>query len=145
MTEQSSRIFPKYPIYIPSKGRAEQSLTAQCLDKDGIFFYLVVEPQEHDEYAERFGNTRVLTLPFRDRGSSIPARNWIMDHAINAGHERHWQLDDNIRRFYRRKSLHRFPCRAGIALGLTERFVDRYENVAIAGLQYKKFVADRMQ
>lgn len=130
---------PRYPIYIPSKGRAGVGLTAKCLQRDGIPFYLVVEPQEYDAYGAAFGCDHVLTLPFSNRGSVIPARNWIMEHSIAAGFERHWQLDDNIRVFYRLYRGERIPCESGIALAVCEDFADRYENIAIAGLNYKMF------
>jgi hypothetical protein len=131
---------PRYPIYIPSKGRYEKCLTAQCFDKDGVPFCLVVEPQERDEYVRRFGEARVLTLPFSNLGlGSIPARNWIKDHATAAGAERHWQFDDNISGVWRWWRGRRLYCRAGVALAACEDFVDRYENIAVAGLNYVMF------
>ena len=36
---------PRYPVYIPSKGRAEKCYTAQFMFDDGVPFYLVVEEQ----------------------------------------------------------------------------------------------------
>lgn len=140
MTE---RRMPRYPIYIPSKGRENDCMTARFLMKDGVPFRLVVEPQEHDRYTSIFGDERILILPFNNPGSVIPARNWIKDHSIAEGYERHWQLDDNIRgikRYYRHLRL---DCNAGVALAVTEDFVDRYENVAIAGLDYNMFTIFR--
>lgn len=131
---------PRYPIYVPSKGRSDRCLTAKFLIEDEVPFRLVVEPQERDQYAAAFGSERVLVLPFSNRGSVIPARNWIKEHATKEGHERHWQLDDNIRwvaRFYRRLRLR---CRSGVAFAAIEDFVDRYENVAIAGMDYTMFM-----
>lgn len=132
-------LLPRYPVYIPSKGRANACLTAKCLKKDGVPFRLVVEPQEFDAYAAAFGESCVIALPFSNRGSVVPARNWIMEHAIADGHARHWQLDDNIRIFYRLYRGERVPCDAGIALAVCEDFTDRYENIAISGLNYKMF------
>lgn len=137
----SDRALPRYPVYIPSKGRAATPLTARMLERDGVPFFVVVEPQERDEYARAVGAERVLVLPFSNLGQgSIPARNWIKDHATAAGHARHWQLDDNIeycRRLYRGKRIERD---SGVALRVVEDFADRYENVAIAGLNYTMFV-----
>jgi len=136
----ATKLLPRYPIYIPSKGRADACLTARCLDKDGVPFHLVVEPQERDAYVGRFGAERVHVLPFSNLGlGSIPARNWIWEHAKAAGGARHWNLDDNIRDFYRGHFGKRIYCAAGAALRITEDFVDRYENVAIAGLNYDMF------
>ena len=132
-------LLPRYPIYIPSKGRADRCLTAQFFVKDKVPFLLVIEPQEHDEYATIFGEKRILVLPFSDPGSVIPARNWIKKYAMAAGHHRHWQFDDNIYRIRRLFRGKRIPCVAGIALRVIEDFVDRYENIAIAGLNYTMF------
>ena len=133
---------PQYPVYIPSKGRWTHCLTAQCLARDGVPFSLVVEPEEEPMYAAVFGADRVLTLPFSNPGSVIPARNWIKAHAIASGAERHWQLDDNIRHFGRRWRAQRFYCAPGIALAAVEALTDRYENVAISGMNYYMFVPD---
>jgi len=131
---------PRYPIYIPSKGRAEHCTTALALNKDNVPFYLVIEQQEYDTYAKQFGEKCLLVLPFNNQGSVIPARNWIKDHATNDGHLRHWQLDDNIRDTYRMWKGKRLRCNADIAFRAAEDFVDRYENVAIAGLNYRWLV-----
>lgn len=134
---------PQYPVYIPSKGRADQCLTAKCLVKDGMLFHLVVEEQEHDQYAARFGEQNLLVLPFSNQGSVIPARNWIKEHATEAGYNRHWQLDDNIVHISRRWKAKRFYCDAGIALKVVEDFTERYKNIAISGLNYMMFAPDR--
>jgi len=136
--------FPtRYPIYIPSKGRhdEQQALTARFLIRDGVPFRVVVEPQEAEQYAALVGEERVLVLPFSNLGrGSIPARNWIMEHSIAEGHERHWQLDDNIRDVRWMREGDRIPCNAALGLGACEDFVDRYENVAVSGLNYQMFV-----
>ena len=139
------KFLPRYPIYIPSKGRFDICRTADFLIKDGVSFRLVVEPQEADEYCSRYGGERILVLPFRDRGSVIPARNWIKDHATAEGHERHWQLDDNIKQIYRWYGGKRIRCKSGPAFAAIEDFVDRYENVAIAGMNYTMFAVANLQ
>jgi hypothetical protein len=135
-------VLPRYPVYVPSKGRPDCCLTARELARDGVPFRLVVEPQEFDLYAARFGADRVCSLPFRDRGCVVPARNWIKDHAAAAGAARHWQLDDNMKGFYRRWKGQRLHCRSGIALAVVEDFADRYENVAVAGMNYNMFAPE---
>jgi hypothetical protein len=133
---------PRYPVYVPTKGRhrPELALTLRTLMRDEVPFFAVVEPQERDAYAELVGD-RLLVLPFQDLGlGSIPARNWIKDHATETGWNRHWQLDDNIIEFRRLYKGRRIPCDAGVALRCCEDFSDRYENVAISGLNYQMFV-----
>jgi hypothetical protein len=129
---------PRYPIYIPSKGRWQpaRALTARCLIEDGVPFRLVVEPQEADAYSAAFGEDRVLVLP-QDDMRLIGSRNWIKEHA--AEHARHWQLDDNMRDFRRSFKGKRIRCPAGYALSVVEDFTDRYENVGLSGLNYTMF------
>lgn len=136
----TARAFPRYPVFIPTKGRHQHSaaLTIRCLLADEVPFYAVVEAEERDAYAAVAGEDRVLVLPESGQGL-VYARNWIKDYSTERGDARHWQLDDNIiefRRFYRNQ---RIPCHAGVGLRVCEDFVDRYENVAIAGLNYQMF------
>jgi len=133
-------ISTRYPIYIPSKGRYLHSFTAKMLAKGNLDFKIVVEPQEQDHYAVAFGAERLLVLPFSNLGlGSIPARNWIWEHAKASGAEKHWILDDNIRRIVRMWRGVRRGCSASPALRAVEDFIDRYENVAIAGMNYSSF------
>jgi hypothetical protein len=138
MLKTQPRYVPRYPIYVISKGRHDQCLTANFLVKDGVPFHLVVEPQEADLYIEKYGKERVFILPFSNLGlGGIPARNWVKDHATKQGHVRHWILDDNIRdvqRWY--DGDKRITCHSGTAFAVAEDFTDRYENVAISGLNY---------
>lgn len=143
LDSQADRLMPRYPVYIPSKGRADSGYTAKFLIRDGVPFHLVVEPQEADEYRAAFGSDRVLVLPFSNLGlGSIPARNWLWEHANSQGYDRHWCIDDNILRVRRRFHGRRIPCDSGAALRIVEDFIDRYENVGIAGLQYQMFLPD---
>jgi len=136
---------PKYPVYIISKGRYENCLTAKMLIEDKVPFYLVVEPQEKNEYAQRYGSDRILVLPFSNLGlGGIPARNWVKQHATESGVKRHWILDDNIRYVRRLHKGKRIICNAGKAFAITEEFTDRYENIAIAGLNYTFFAINVM-
>jgi len=68
-----------------------------------------------------------------------PARNWIKQHATEAGHARHWQLDDNIYFAQRLYRGHRYHCRFAVALAVCEDFTDRYDNIGVSGLNYAMF------
>jgi len=136
---------PRYPVYVISKGRYENCLTAKFLIQDGIDFFLVVEPQEKNEYASRYGEERVLVLPFANLGlGSIPARNFCWEHSKANGHFRHWILDDNIAKMRRLTRGKRLACNSKYAFVATEDFTDRYENIAIAGLNYTFFAISKM-
>jgi len=133
----------KYPIYIPSKGRWEIPHTAQRLAEMNCPFYFVVEKTEVEQYRS-LGLGEVLALPFHDLGQgSIPARNWIWEHAKQGGHSRHWIIDDNIIRFYRMNYNRRIPSRTAAIFRCIEDFTDRYENVAFSGLNNIAFAPDR--
>ncbi len=138
------RILPRYPVYIPSKGRFDNCITAKFFVRDKVPFYLVVEEQEYSKYTTHFDKERILVLPFSNQGL-IAARNWIKEHAIDKGYLRHWQFDDNIWNIKRLYRGNRISCRAGIALSAVEDFVDRYENIAIAGLNYIMFAIGGIQ
>jgi hypothetical protein len=133
----------RYPVYVISKGRHEHCLTAKFLISDGTPFSLVVEPQEEAQYAQVFGKERLRVLPFSNLGQgSIPARNWVWEDAKAQGFARHWILDDNIYCVKRRYQGKRIPCDSGAAFAAVEDFIDRFENVAVAGLNYQMNLPD---
>jgi hypothetical protein len=133
----------KFPVYIISKGRYENCLTAKFMAKDGTPFKLVVEPQEQQEYTSRFGVDNVLVLPFSNLGlGSIPARNWVWEHAKASGYKRHWIFDDNINQISRRYKGIRIRCNSSTALSVIEELIDRYENIGLAGMAYEMFIPD---
>ena len=105
-----------------------------------VDYRLVIEPQEHGAYAERVDPKKILTLPFSNLGlGSIPARNWVWDRAIHRGVLRHWILDDNIEAFNRLNRNTKHEVESGGIFRAAEDFVDRYENVAMAGFNYYSF------
>lgn len=129
---------PNYPVYIISKGRWESRLTSKALEEMGIPYSIVVEPQEYEQYASVIDPEKILVLPFSNLGQgSIPARNWVWEHAISIGAKRHWILDDNINGFIRLNRNERVPVNSGAIFKCAEDFVDRYENVALAGFDYR--------
>jgi len=132
---------PKYPIYIISKGRWERRQTSKALEIMGVPYKIVIEPQEYDNYSAVIDTSKILVLPFSNLGQgSIPARNFVWEHAISIGAERHWILDDNMDSFYRVNRNMKLIVKTGAIFKAAEDFVDRYENVAIAGFQYNSFV-----
>jgi hypothetical protein len=120
----------RYPIYVPTYDRYETPYTISFLQRDRVPFRAVVQDEE-----------RLIVLPPGD-WNLLKTRCWIMDHAIAEGHERHWQLDDNMRDVRYAWQGDRIPCNAAIGLGACEDFSDRYENVGVSGLNYQMFVTD---
>jgi len=131
---------PRYPIYIISKGRWHSRLTSKALDKMGVDYKLVIEPQEYEEYSKVVDPSKILTLPFSNLGQgSIPARNWVWEHSVKLGFKRHWILDDNIEDFNRLNQNMKLRVRTGSTFAAAEDFTERYSNVAISGFNYYSF------
>lgn len=141
---------PQFPIYIPSKGRADSRLTMRQFDEIGISYRVIVEAHEHDAYAAVIDSDKLLVLPQRyiddydacmklddgqSRGSG-PARNFAWDHSIEQGAAWHWVVDDNIRKFYRLNRNTRTPIGDGTIFRCMEDFAQRYRNVAQVGPNY---------
>lgn len=131
---------PNYPVYIISKGRWESRLTSRCFESIGVPYRIVIEPQEYDQYAAVIDKAKILVLPFSNLGlGGIPARNWVWEHSLSEGRERHWIVDDNIRDFYRMNRNIRYRVGDGTILKAMEDFTERYINVALSGPNYAMF------
>jgi hypothetical protein len=135
---------PRYPVYVISKGRWEKRVTVRYLDRMAIPYRIVVEPQEYASYAAVIDPRKILILPFSNLGQgSIPARNWVWDHAKSEGHKRHWILDDNIEGFYRYNGNAKRLVLTGAMFKAAEDFTDRYVNVPLSGFQYESLIPRR--
>lgn len=146
---------PKYPIFIPSKGRYEIRLTSNSLIDMGIKHYIIVEEHEYEMYKKNVDSDWVtlLVLPKKyfdeydtcdDLGSSKSkgpgaARNFAWDHSIRLGYKRHWVMDDNIDKFYRMNKNKRVPVADGAIIRAMEDHADMYRNVYMSGPNYKYF------
>jgi len=144
---------PEYPIYIVSKGRWESRLTSKALEKLNVPYFIVVEKQEYENYCSFIDKEKVLILPekylneydtcdelggSKSRGPGA-ARNFAWEHSILLGAKRHWVMDDNIASFNRLNRNLMCKVESGTIFKVTEDFVDRYENLAIAGFNYDFF------
>jgi hypothetical protein len=135
-----------YPIYVISKGRWETGQTVKTLQKLGIAFKLVVEPQEREHYIWQAGEENVLALPFSNLGQgSIPARNWCWEHAKSLNFSYHWIMDDNIDGFYKLNNNLKIKIIDENPFQQMENFVTRFSNVALAGPQYEFFACRRSE
>lgn len=132
---------PRYPIYIPSKDRAESALTMKCFLKWNVDFKIVVEPSQEKKYKKHFNESLILVLP-EDGLKLLGARLWIRNHSKTNGFKRHWQFDDNIRSFRMLNKGIRIRCNPNKAIRVLEDFTDRYVNVGISGFDYQMFVLD---
>ena len=141
-----------YPIYIVSKGRYKNGLTWKALDKCAIEYFIVCEIHEASLYKE-YTNGSILVLPSKylnnydtcdnlgDRKSKGPgaARNFCIDHSLSMGFKRHWVMDDNLDAFHYLNKNEKYEVRANATFRAAEDFVDRYDNVPVAGFNYYSF------
>lgn len=150
---------PRFPLYIVSKGRHETRLTSKTLEEMKVPYHIIVEEQERDLYAAVIDPAKILVLDkkyqeeydtYDDLGcekSKGPgaARNFAWDHARSGGHERHWVMDDNIRRFLRYHENKQIPFGDATPFRIMEDYVLRYENIAMAGPNYFMFVPRKVK
>lgn len=146
---------PTAPVYVVSKGRWESRLTSKRLTQLRVPHHIVVEADERDRYAAVVDPAWVTLLTLDPAYKAAydvcdglglskspgpgPARNFAWDHAIAAGADYHWVMDDNIGGFYRLNHNLKTPVADGTVLRVMERFVERYANVAMAGPNYFMF------
>ena len=123
----------------------------------GVFYTIVVEEQEYEEYAKYIDRKKILILDkkFQDEYDTCdelgntkskgpgPARNFIWEHSKAKGHKWHWVMDDNIKLFRRWHKNQRIKCYDGTPFKVMEDFVLRYKNIAMAGPNYSFFVIDK--
>lgn len=151
-------LIPKYPLYIPTKGRFDVRLTSDYLSYIKVNHHLVIEKQEFEKYRRATKDNNFVTLlvldkryqdeydtfdKLGDRKSKGPgaARNFAWDHSIDEyGSAWHWVMDDNIRDFYRFNNNLIVRVKDGTIFSIMEDFCERYENVGMAGPNYEKFV-----
>lgn len=141
LSKQKTKLFPKYSIYIISKGRYKKPKTANALKKLDIDFKIVVEPKEFKEYKKIIDSKKIIVTPenFSEKGfGSIPARNFVLDYSRKKQEKKHWILDDNLDGFGFQKNGRRINSKTnGDFLRQCEIFVDRYSNIKISGIRYR--------
>jgi hypothetical protein len=129
---------PEYPVYIVSKSRWKSRLTSKYLEWMKVPYYIVIEPQEYDDYSTVINSSKILVMPEGNLGfGSIPARNFAWEHSISIGAKKHWCLDDNIRGFSRINHNESNFVSSGTPFRVAEIFVDRYENIGLACFSHK--------
>ena len=146
---------PEYPIYVISKGRSENCITADYLIKMEVPFRIVIEKQEWDLYAKHYDENLLLELDLsfkedydtyienfdnsKSKGSG-PARNFVWWHSKNIiKSEYHWIIDDNIFGFLYFNFHKRILSVDGTIFKTAEDFIKRYNNIGIAGFDYYTF------
>lgn len=129
-------------------------MTMKAFESMGVPYFVIVEPDDYQNYASVIDKSKILVLDMsykekydacddlgntRNKGSGA-ARNFGGDHSRANGHYRHWIIDDNISCFYRLNRNMKYTCTDGTIFRVMEDFVDRYENIAMAGPHYASFI-----
>ncbi len=127
-----------FPVYIPSKGRADTCSTARLLIDSGIRPMLVVEPQDQERYRELFTNSDILVLPCNDNGLPL-ARNFILDHARSIDCDWFWMIDDDVTWFSEVQGNKCVKSEASQVLWMASDLIQRSSSVAQASLEYQQF------
>lgn len=133
---------PRFPVYIISKGRWKRRQTVRTMETMGVPYKIVVEPSEYEKYADVISPDNILVLPsdFSELNQgSVPARNWVWNHAVLQHSKWHWILDDNIESVNRFEHNMWIPAETGTPFYVIEDFVLRYQNIAQAGMNYATF------
>lgn len=131
---------PKYPIFIPTKGRFKTPLTISTFKQIKVPFKIVIERQELDNYLKIVDKEDIIIVPHKDKGLTV-TRNWIWDYAQEKGYKKFWTFDDNIDMIFRLNSNLKVPVSSGTVLKIIEDFSDRYTNAPIVGMNYFMFAS----
>ncbi len=128
-------------------------MTSKALDRINVPYRMIVEEHERDLYAAEVGEAKVMVLPkeYQQRYETCddlgdtkskgpgPARNYAWEYSMSEGHTWHWVMDDNIASFNRLNRNLMCKVTSGTIFKASEEFVQRYENLAIAGFNYDFF------
>ena len=124
-----------YPIYIPSKNRADSGTTAKLFQKAGVPFYVLVEPQDADKYRKYYKEEELVVMDENDKGIDY-ARNFAKNHSKTLGAKFHWQFDDDVKAFRFRIGKQNVKTDAAQVINLAESVTDLYTNVGASSLMY---------
>ena len=156
-----SNIYPQFPLYIPSKGRAEYMITSKALTLMNVQHYVVVEPHQVKDYQNAVREMKLtatilpLDMTYKEKYELCdehgltkstgpgPARNFAWEHSIKNGFTHHWVMDDNISSFRRLNRNQRIKVESAAFWRAMEDFCLRYKNIAMAGPNYMFFAPAR--
>lgn len=144
---------PRFPIYIITYKRWDSRQTERTLEEMNIPYYLVVDKEDVSKYEPLINNNLCTILEldpqyrlnydtfWKNEGptGSGAARNFVWDHAISIGSEFHWIMDDNINGFVRLNRNKKIKVTSPSIFRAMEDFVLRYDNVSMAGPDYRFF------
>ena len=107
----------------------------------------LIFPSIHLKLDEYFKENYVLcdNLGLKKSTGPGPARNCAWQHSIDNNFLWHWVMDDNIRDFHRYNNNRLIKVSDGTIFKCMEDFVNRYENIVMAGPNYFLFIARKQK
>lgn len=124
-----------FPILIPSKKRPKSKIF-QLLKDDNLDFFVVVEPQDLNDY--KYLGNRIIVLPENNRGLPY-SRNYTLKKTVEFNFDWFWMIDDDVSRFYKTINRRNIPITPRDAFELSENFILKSDNVAQAAMEYQQF------
>jgi hypothetical protein len=124
-----------WPIFIPSKGRAQTQKTGQLLAQAKIPFNFVVEPSELNAYSQ-IGNA--IKLPENGMGLAY-SRNFTLNHARQNSIKWFWMLDDDINGFHKSNGKKNSKCNAAEALLTAQMILSGIPKLGQGALEYQQY------
>lgn len=88
-----------HPIYVPSKGRANNAAFIKLLQEQNIRAYIVVEKEDYLGYVAKYPLFDYIILPASNKGITF-VRNFIKQHAQGYSY---WMVDDDVSQIYQRE------------------------------------------
>lgn len=145
-----------FPIYIPSKSRADTRYTVKSLESMGCDYTVIIEEEQYKDYADVIDKKKLLILDksYQDNYDTCDdlgytkskgpggARNFAWQHSIDRGYDWHWVMDDNIKSFRRWHKNQKIICKDSSFFRIMEDFTLRYKNIGMAGPNYTFFCVD---
>jgi hypothetical protein len=135
----------EFPIYVPSRGRATlQKYTVFQLKESKLDFFLVVEPQDYDNYVKYHEEKHILMLPKNNMGIAY-ARNFCKDHSKALGAKYHFQIDDNINSFKILENGKKAKVSALNVLSHMSNIASSFSNIGGVGLFHSAFAFGKIR
>ena len=123
-------------IFVTTKSRYENCKTVDLIGNYKNLF-IVVEPQEYQQYKNKYLDFNIIQLPENNKGLSF-ARNFIKILTEQKNIDDYWLLDDDISYFYERdgKKLNRVDFK--ICLNNSKNFF-KEKGIAVGALEYRQY------
>jgi hypothetical protein len=123
-------------IYVTTKGRYDNCKTVDLIGNYKNL-YIIVEPQEYEQYKNKYNDFNILQLPENNKGLAY-ARNFIKIKSEEDNVKDYWVLDDDISYFYEREGTKLNRIDFETCLNNSKNFF-KENNIAVGALEYRQY------